>query len=125
MQKLAALFYEAARECDLGDADKVEEILGIPKQISEPIKETDEGEFDSLTNKQIFSLAAAITLKDMIVFAENYLNISEEIIEALQYENRWDVEGFNRDILRHWASKNSRRDQLLVGSFHILTLFKF
>ena len=114
---MANVLYEAATVFDIVDPEKVEEILGLPKQINEATQRTDEENFDCLSNKQIGSLATAITMKNMIVLAEDYLNISDEIIEALQYENRWDVESFNRDILRHWANKNTASDQVMVCNF--------
>ena len=105
--------------------EKIEAILGVPKEISEPTKKTDEGEFNRLSNKQIFNLAASVQPEGMIVLAKNYLNINYEIIEALQNKNRWDLESFNRDILREWVKNNLRSDQPVVGSTHTYASFEF
>ena len=54
-----------------------------------------------LTRKQIVRLAAAISADNMAAIAEGYMEISDEIIKNLQYENKGQAQAFNREIIKH------------------------
>ena len=71
-------------------------------------------EESDLSNSNISQLAAAIAATDMKTIAEGYLYIAPETVKNIQYENGWDAQAFNRDIIRHWANKNSGPEQVKV-----------
>ena len=69
----------------------------------------------SLSEKNIVQLAAAIAAKNMKTIAEGYLGIPSETVKNIQYDSGWDgAEAFNREIIRHWANKNSGPEQVKV-----------
>ena len=67
-----------------------------------------------LSNSNVVQLAAAIAAKDMKTIAEGYLDIPPETVKNIQYENGWDAQAFNRDVIRHWANENSGPEQVKV-----------
>ena len=67
-----------------------------------------------LKYRQIERLASNVFARDMESLALGYLDLSEETVKSLRYENRGDREAFKRDILRKWANKNSGPDQVKV-----------
>ena len=74
-----------------------------------------------LTQSQIVSLATMTSITNMMVIAEGYMDISDETIKNLQYENKGQAEAFNREIIKYWAKKNPV-DQVQV---HIIGYFLF
>ena len=65
-----------------------------------------------LSNSNIVQLAAALAAKDMKTIVEGYLDIAPETVKNIQYENGWDAQAFNRDIIWNWANKNSGPEQV-------------
>ena len=61
---------------------------------------------DQLTPKQIVRLAAAITVNNMTAIAGGYMDIDDATIKNLRYENKYDAEAFNREIIKIWRNKN-------------------
>ena len=59
-----------------------------------------------LTPKQIVRLASAISADNMESIAEGYLDLSPETIKNIRRDAS-NSEAFNRDVVRHWANKNS------------------
>ena len=59
-----------------------------------------------LTPKQIVRLASAISADNMESIAEGYLDLSPETIKNIRRDAS-NSEAFNRDVIRHWANKNS------------------
>ena len=59
-----------------------------------------------LTRKQIVSLGAAISAENMAAIAEGYMDISDETIKNLQYENKGQAEAFNREVIKLWKNQN-------------------
>ena len=72
------------------------------------------GKGQLLTRKQIVSLAAAISADNMAAIAEGYMDISNETVKNLQYENRGQAEAFNREVIRLWKNQNPH-DQVQVN----------
>ena len=68
-----------------------------------------------LTNNQIVRLAAAISSRDMEFIVLGYLDIEEETIKNVKYENKDNAEAFNRDIIRRWACQNPGDKQTQVS----------
>ena len=60
----------------------------------------------ALTPKQIVRLASAISADNMECIAEGYLDLSPENIKNIRRDAS-NSEAFNRDVIRHWANKNS------------------
>ena len=77
------------------------------------------GEPRQLTNKQIVRLAASISVCNMEIIAEGYLDINEETLKSLRHEHRENPEAFNRDIIKRWAYMNPGPDQVQVIIFNI------
>ena len=63
------------------------------------------GKSEKLTNRQIASLAAAISANNMTSIAEGYMDIDNETVKNI-WCNEGDSEAFNRAILRYWANKH-------------------
>ena len=78
-----------------------------------------------LSNSNIVQLAAALAAKDMKTIAEGYLDIAPETVKNIQYENGWDAQAFNRDIIRNWANKNSGSEQVKVLFFYLQDIVLF
>ena len=74
------------------------------------------GDPDQLTRKQIVRLAAAISADSMASIAEGYMDISDETIKNLQYENKGQAQAFNRDVIKHWMYGNSGPTQIQVNT---------
>ena len=68
-----------------------------------------------LTQRQVVRLAAAISADKMAAIAEGYMNISNETVKNLQYENKAQAQAFNREVIRHWVNKNAGMDQVQVS----------
>ena len=68
-----------------------------------------------LTRKQIVRLAANISVNNMAVIAEGYMDISEETIKNIKYENKDDAQACNREIIKYWRNPNSSGDQILMS----------
>ena len=113
---MAAILYEAAEDGAYVDVANVEKILGVSKQEAETYRLVTEGETEQLSIMQIVRLAVALPEQYMTTIAGGYLNISEEVIALLKYENRQSTDTFKRDILRYWANKNTGSGQITVGS---------
>ena len=77
---------------------------------------TNEDPDHQLTRKQIVRLAAAISADNMASIAEGYMDISDETIKNLQYENRGRAQAFSRDVIKHWVNKNSGPTQIQVNT---------
>ena len=60
-----------------------------------------------LTQSQILSLAATTSINNMVAIAEAYMDIGDETIKNLQYENKGQAQAFNREIIKYWANKKS------------------
>ena len=71
-----------------------------------------------LTPQQISRLAGAISAKKMAAIAYGYMDIRDETIENIRFENKNDAEKFNREIILLWAKKTSSQgpDQVDVGN---------
>ena len=67
------------------------------------------------TRKQIVRLAANISLNNMAAIAEGYMDISEETIKNIKYENKDDAQACNREIKEYWWNQNTSGDQILVS----------
>ena len=74
-----------------------------------------EGGNGTVTEVDIVGLAQAIAAKNMEPIALKYFSISSETLENLKREHREDIEGFNRAVIRTWASRNPSRDQVQVS----------
>ena len=68
-----------------------------------------------LTPKQIVRLAAAISVNNMAAIAEGYMDINDEIIKNIKYENKDDAQACNREIIKYWRNQNSCGNQILVS----------
>ena len=68
-----------------------------------------------LTKQQIVRLAAAISADNMAAIAEGYMDISNETVKNLQYENKAQAQAFNREVILYWVNKNSGTDQVQVS----------
>ena len=68
-----------------------------------------------LTNNQIVRLAAAVSSRDMESIALGYLNIEDETIKNVKYENKDNAEVFNRGIIRRWTYQNPGHKQTQVS----------
>ena len=68
-----------------------------------------------LSNKQVASVAEAISPKDMKTIAMGYMDINPETIETIHDENPRNLAGFKREILRIWMNRHSRGDQVKVS----------
>ena len=68
----------------------------------------------SLTGEHITKLPAAIAAKDMKTIAEGYMDIAPETVQNIEQDKRGDAEAFNREIIRHWANKNSSPQEIKV-----------
>ena len=77
-----------------------------------------------LTRNQIVRLSRVISLTNMECIALGYLNFDEEILKSLRHEHRENPEAFNRHIIRKWAYRNSRPDQVQVGIYLIQMLLE-
>ena len=73
-----------------------------------------------LSNKQVVSVAEAISPKDMKTIAMGYMDINPETIETVHDENPRNLAGFKRKILRIWMYKHSRGDQVKVSRIPFL-----
>ena len=71
---------------------------------------------ENLTNRQIQTVAAEVSITNMKILAEDYLNLPVETIEELFDENKRDEEGFNRAVIIRWRNVNSE-DQVEVSTF--------
>ena len=69
---------------------------------------------ETLTPKQIVRLAVVISADNMAAIAEGYMGIEPETVKNLKYENRDNAQAFSREIIRHWANKNSGPNQVEV-----------
>ena len=69
---------------------------------------------NQLTNNQIVRLARCISSQNMESIAVGYLDIDDPIIKNMKYENRDNMEAFNREIIRHWMYKNPESNQTQV-----------
>ena len=58
-----------------------------------------------LTSQQISRLAGAISAKKMAAIAYGYMDIKDETIENIRFENKDDAEKFNREIILLWSKK--------------------
>ena len=52
--------------------------------------------------------------------AQGYLDINKEDITSLVAQNRNDPDGFNRDVLEHWARSYSGDDKVNVSNGQII-----
>ena len=77
-----------------------------------------------LTNRQIVSLGANISLPAMEAIAERYLNISSETIKSNIAINKGDAQSFNREMIHLWTNRNSD-DQIKVSLNLKKNLFYF
>ena len=68
-----------------------------------------------LTSRQIVRLAAAISADNMAAISEGYMDISNETVRNLQYENKAQEQAFNREVIRYLLNKNSGTDQVQVS----------
>ena len=68
-----------------------------------------------LTGKQIVLLGSAISSVAIESIAEGYLKINNETVVSLRQKNQGKHEGLVKDLIRHWAYKNSGPDQVKVG----------
>ena len=66
-----------------------------------------------LTNYQIVRLAEIITPGDMETIAVKYFGINLDEVQYSKREHR-DGEGFNSAIIRKWAFRNPRANQVMV-----------
>ena len=73
------------------------------------------GKEEYLTPRQIVRLAAAISADNMAAIAEGYMEISNETVKNLQYENKAQAQAFNREVIRYWVNTNSGTDQVQVS----------
>ena len=73
-----------------------------------------------LTNNQIVRLARAISSRDMESIALGYLDFEDETIKNIKYENRDNMEAFNREIIRKWMHKNPETNQVQVCFANII-----
>ena len=71
---------------------------------------------ENLTNRQIQTVAAEVSITNMKILAEDYLNLPVETIEELFDENKRNAEGFNRAVITRWRNMNSE-DQVEVSTF--------
>ena len=78
-----------------------------------------------LTRKQIVRLAAAIYVNNMAAIAEGYMDISDETIKNIKYENKDDAQGCNREIIKFWRNQNSDGNQILVSPMSDLMKCKY
>ena len=69
-----------------------------------------------VTPKQIVHLAAVISVQKMAAIAEGYMDISDETIKNIKFENKDDAEAVNREIIKYWLNKNSGGNQILVST---------
>ena len=67
-----------------------------------------------LTRKQMVPLAALISVQKMAAIAEGYMDISDETIKNIKFENKDDA--VNREIIKYWLNKNSGGNQILVST---------
>ena len=67
-----------------------------------------------LTNRQIQAVASEISVTNMKILAEDYLNLPVETVEELFDENERDAGGFNRAVVTRWRNMNSE-DQVEVS----------
>ena len=69
---------------------------------------------ERLTGRQIVLLGNHIVRdEDIRTLIPKYLNISQEKLKNVQYENRY-IQNISRNIIRHWARKNPGPDQVTV-----------
>ena len=69
-----------------------------------------------VTRKQIVRLAAVISVQKLAAIAEGYMDISDETIKNIKFENKDDAEAVNREIIKYWLNKNSGGNQIMVST---------
>ena len=62
---------------------------------------------ESLTNRQITSLAACVSVQKMRRIAVTCMGFTEEETETLSMESEDDEETFKRNVIIRWSNKNS------------------
>ena len=81
------------------------------------------GDLGILSPCQIVRLGAVISTDDMEAIAEGYMNITDETIKNLRYENRGKAQAFNRAVIKQWANMNPKHQvQVRVFVFFILLI---
>ena len=107
---LASLLYKAAEDDGYVDPNIVQATLGVSQQqlkLSQKKKiMVDLENRPPLTPRQIARLAANISGQSMKSIAAGYMDISPETIKNIQYERGFDVEEFNRTIIKYWVNTN-------------------
>ena len=68
-----------------------------------------------VTPKQIVRLAAVISVQKMAAIAEGYMDICDETIKNIKFENKDDAEAVNREIIKYWLKNKSDENQILVS----------
>ena len=65
-----------------------------------------------MSPKQIVRLAGAISAQKMAAIAYGYMDITDETIENIKYENHDDTEAFNKKIILLWTKKKQAKAQI-------------
>ena len=114
LQILASLLYQAARECHCVDPDKVKNALN-PSQEKTPVPEwINELPNGQLSHQEIQDLASAITVSDMEIIAEGYMDIDPETIKNLYSEYWKDPNTFKLEIITRWFLEDPELHQKKV-----------
>ena len=91
------MLYRASDECKYIDTEKIEEILGVPRE-----------DHEKLRNWHYVQLGQAISSVAMESIALGYLDIDEEIIENIKENRKGNAEAVTRDLIKRWANKHPR-----------------
>ena len=71
-----------------------------------------------VSDEQIDRLANCLSKDDMVKIAEDYMDISDEIIKNRKFRHK-DPQDFNRDIIRYWTVKNPDNQIQVTDITHI------
>ena len=71
---------------------------------------------DRITDSTIAILAQAIPGTKMETIAETYFGIQNARIKDAQEDNRGNIQGFNREVIRLWTYRQSKYDRPLFVS---------
>ena len=116
-QALASLLFQAASECHCVDLDKVRITLNpFNQDLAPTFKWVNEVKEGPLSLQQISHITAVISARDMAMIAEGYMDISQETIRSLQYENKESPDRFKRQIFATWCEANPGMNQAKVCS---------
>ena len=107
-QELATVLAEAGTEGGYVDLQKIQEAFFELQRTGATVSR------ERLTGRQIVELGRRIVeWGNQETLAQKYLNISQEKLKNVQYENRY-IQNINRNIIRHWARKNPGPNQVTV-----------